>query len=127
MDNLQKYHKKSDDKIFSSHLIGDPNGFHAIISNYGAKLISLFVPDAHGQLADVVAGYDTIEEYLKGCPYYGAICGRYANRIAYGKFSLGMKNTNWIPTFHPICCTGAVRAFNPMYGRGQNKLKKSQR
>ncbi|HQX44932.1 MAG: galactose mutarotase [Saprospiraceae bacterium] len=91
MDNLQKYHKKSDDKIFSSHLIGDPNGFHAIISNYGAKLISLFVPDAHGQLADVVAGYDTIEEYLKGCPYYGAICGRYANRIAYGKFSLGMK------------------------------------
>jgi len=92
LHNLQKYHKNSEGKILSAHLIGDPHGFHAIITNYGAKLIELMVPDVSGQLTDVVAGYDNIEEYLSGCPYYGAICGRYANRIANGKFSLGQLN-----------------------------------
>ncbi len=55
---------------------------------YGAIVLSLEVPDRHGQNADVVLGYNTLAEYLAATPYFGAIVGRYGNRIAHGKFSI---------------------------------------
>lgn len=55
---------------------------------YGGVIQSLLVPDASGQPADVVLGYDTLEEYLANPFYFGAIIGRYGNRIAYGRFTL---------------------------------------
>uniref|UniRef100_A0A5B7BLG2 Aldose 1-epimerase n=1 Tax=Davidia involucrata TaxID=16924 RepID=A0A5B7BLG2_DAVIN len=59
------------------------------ITNYGATITSLFVPDKHGNLADVVLGFDSMEPYLKGAaPYFGCIVGRVANRIKDGKFAL---------------------------------------
>lgn len=54
----------------------------------GGQVVSLKVPDAKGNIADVVVGYDTVEEALKGDAYLSAICGRFANRIASGKFEL---------------------------------------
>ncbi|HSL86261.1 MAG TPA: hypothetical protein VK861_04955, partial [Bacteroidales bacterium] len=68
------------------------NGMFAQVTNYGAIIVSLFVPDRMGSIADVVQGYDTIYDYINGNgPYMGAICGRCANRIAKGKFSLSGK------------------------------------
>ena len=65
------------------------NGVEAQLTNYGARLVSLKVPDRHGKAADVVLGFDTPEEYETQInPYFGAIVGRYANRIAHGRFSL---------------------------------------
>lgn len=59
------------------------------ITNYGAKIVSLMVPDRSGKLTDVVTGHNSIDEYLVSEePYFGAICGRYGNRIASGKFTL---------------------------------------
>ena len=58
------------------------------ISDLGAAIISIMMPDAAGILADVVLGYDTAEEYLAGGAYFGAMVGRYANRIENGVFSL---------------------------------------
>ena len=53
------------------------------ITNYGAKIVSLMVPDRSGKLTDVVTGHNSIDEYLVSEePYFGAICGRYGNRIA---------------------------------------------
>lgn len=63
-------------------------GLKAKITNYGAKLVSLEVPDKNGQLADVILGYETLDQYLKGDQFFGATVGRYANRIAKGKFTL---------------------------------------
>jgi len=63
-------------------------GLKAKITNYGAKLVSLEVPDKNGQLADVILGYETLDQYIKGDQYFGATVGRYANRIAKGKFTL---------------------------------------
>ncbi|XP_044965070.1 galactose mutarotase [Hordeum vulgare subsp. vulgare] len=61
----------------------------ANIANWGATITSLLVPDAQGDLADVVLGFDTLEPYLKGmAPYFGCIVGRVANRIKDGKFDL---------------------------------------
>jgi len=64
------------------------NGLKAKITNYGGIVTSLLVPDRNGQLSDVVLGYDKFDDYLKSSPYFGAIVGRYGNRIAGGKFSL---------------------------------------
>jgi aldose 1-epimerase len=62
------------------------NGMVAQITNFGAKIVSIYVPDHNGDFADIVLGYESIEGYIKGNPYFGAICGRYANRIANGRF-----------------------------------------
>jgi aldose 1-epimerase len=68
------------------------NGLVAQITNYGAIIVSIFVPDKKGNFADIVQGYDSIGEYINGNdPYMGAIVGRSANRIAKGKFSLDGK------------------------------------
>jgi aldose 1-epimerase len=63
-------------------------GTEAAILNLGATLQSLRVADANGQLDDVVLGFDTAEHYLRGREYFGATVGRYANRIANGRFRL---------------------------------------
>lgn len=59
------------------------------VTNYGATITSLYVPDKHGKVADVVLGFDSIEAYVKdNAPYFGCIVGRVANRIKEGKFHL---------------------------------------
>lgn len=58
------------------------------ITNFGGKVMSLWVPDRNGNLGDVVLGYDSAEHYVKGNLYFGALIGRYGNRIAKGKFSI---------------------------------------
>ena len=55
---------------------------------YGARLTALHLPDARGRLADVVLGFDTLEQYQASDAYMGATCGRYANRIRHGTFPL---------------------------------------
>ena len=72
-------------------LRGD-NGFEARIIAYGAALQSLFVPDRAGRLADVVLGRDDLEGYLAVRRFLGATVGRYANRIANGRFELDGKH-----------------------------------
>ena len=64
------------------------NGLRARITEYGAILVSLEVPDRDGKLADVTHGYDTLEGWLTNTSYFGATVGRFANRIAHGKFTL---------------------------------------
>ena len=60
----------------------------AAITNYGGIVVSLKTPDRAGKIADVVLGYDSLDGYLKATPYFGALVGRYGNRIANGKFTL---------------------------------------
>ena len=61
----------------------------AAVTNYGARLVSLIVPDKTGNPTDVVVGYDNINNYLhQPDTYFGAIVGRYGNRIAKGHFKL---------------------------------------
>lgn len=61
-----------------------------VVTNFGARVMKLLAPDKSGKMADIVLGYNTLEEYLdnKGERYFGAVCGRYANRIAKGQFEI---------------------------------------
>ncbi len=64
------------------------NGISLSFTSHGGRITSLRVPDTRGELEDVVIGYDTVDESLRGDLYFGALCGRYANRIYRGKFSI---------------------------------------
>jgi len=65
------------------------NGLITQITNYGAIIVSIYIPDRNGTMVDIVQGYDSVHEYINGNgPYLGALCGRCANRIARGKFTL---------------------------------------
>jgi aldose 1-epimerase len=64
------------------------HGIEARIMTYGATIVSLKTPDRYGQLKNIVLGFDNLDGYLAGVPYYGATVGRYANRIAKGQFTL---------------------------------------
>ena len=68
--------------------IASPGGLRAAVTPLGARLVQLWVPDRHGNLGDVVLGHDRVEDYLRHPTYFGATCGRYANRIAGGRFAL---------------------------------------
>jgi len=70
------------------YTLANAGGMEVKITNYGATLVSLVVPDRDGKPADVVLGYDRLEDYIAGKYYFGCIAGRYANRIAGGKFTL---------------------------------------
>ena len=63
-------------------------GLRARIMTYGAIVVSLEVPDRDGNIADITLGYDSLAGYLETTPYFGAVVGRYGNRIAKGRFTL---------------------------------------
>jgi aldose 1-epimerase len=67
------------------------HGIEARVMTYGAALVSVKTPDRAGHLENIVLGFDTLAPYLAGVPYFGATVGRYANRIANGRFSLDGK------------------------------------
>ena len=70
------------------YVLANKGGMEAVITNFGATLVSLKAPDNKGKLADVVLGYDTLAGYETDKAYLGATVGRYGNRIAHGKFAL---------------------------------------
>lgn len=75
----------------SLYTLRNANGVEARICNYGGLVISLKVPDRNGNFGDVVLGYDNLADYIKDSPYFGALIGRYGNRIAKGHFTLDGK------------------------------------
>jgi len=71
-----------------SYVLTNAQGMKMEVTNFGGRIVSLLVPDRNGKLDDVVLGYDSLKQYLTGNLYFGAMIGRYGNRIAKGKFSL---------------------------------------
>lgn len=82
------------------------------ILTYGAILNSLLVPGKNGAPVDVVLGFDTLEEYLSDTQHIGAIVGRYANRIAAGRFSLDNKEYTLAVNNGPNHLHGGIRGFS---------------
>jgi aldose 1-epimerase len=77
-----------DEGSVEKYTLTNANGVEVSILNYGAIIQSILVPDRDGNLGNVVLGFDNIEDYVEKSPYFGAIVGRYANRIANGTFAL---------------------------------------
>ncbi len=94
-------------------------GMEVRAMNYGGIIVSLRLPDKKGVLADVVLGFDTLDAYLNNTPYFGAIIGRYANRIANGKFALDgveyrLARNNGMNSLH-----GGLKGFDNVLWRAE--------
>ncbi|RZF60036.1 aldose epimerase family protein [Sphingobacterium corticibacterium] len=83
--NFQRVINGQETDLFT---LRNKSGAEICITNYGGRIVSLLVPDRDGQLQDVVLGFDNIQEYVDKPSSFGATVGRFANRIAYGKFVL---------------------------------------
>jgi len=81
-----------DGQAVQLYTLRNSSGAEASIINYGGIVVSLLVPDRSGKLVDVVEGCDNLESYRKCTFYFGALIGRYGNRIAKGRFTLDGKN-----------------------------------
>lgn len=77
-----------DGEPVTQYHLSNANGIAVSLINYGAIVTAVHVPDRNGELENITLGFDTLDGYLERHPYFGAICGRYANRIADGKFTL---------------------------------------
>lgn len=86
--DVKAFGETPDGKQVRLYSLCNARGLKAEIMTYGAIVVSLQTPDRKGQMADVVLGYDNLQSYIKTSPYFGAIVGRYGNRIAKGKFAI---------------------------------------
>ncbi|MDR2146360.1 MAG: galactose mutarotase [Tannerella sp.] len=103
-----------DGKETTLRTIKNEKGVEIAVTNYGAKVVSLITPDRDGKMVDVVTGHASITEYLKSEePYFGAICGRYGNRIAKGQFTLdGIVYDKLARNNGPNNLHGGIKGFN---------------
>ncbi len=103
---------RAGDRTASLFTLKNSGGMVARITNYGTILTELHVPDKAGKTADVVLGFDTLEPYLKGHPFFGAIAGRVANRIARGRFTLDGKEYALAVNNGPNHLHGGIKGFD---------------
>ena len=110
---VDAFKKVVDDKKTSLYFLTNKNDCELTITNYGAKIVSLMVPNKLGELVDVVTGHGSIDTYLTSEePYFGAVCGRVANRIANGKFTLDGKSYSLAVNNGPNSLHGGIKGFN---------------
>ena len=88
------------------------HGMEIRATNYGGIVVSLRVPDKKGNLDDIALGFDDLKGYLANTPYFGAIIGRYGNRIANGKFTLDGKEYSLARNNGPNSIHGGLKGFN---------------
>jgi aldose 1-epimerase len=94
------------------YTVTNKNGVEMKITNYGGIITSLKTPDKNGVLEDIVLGYDSLAGYLKESPFFGAIVGRYGNRIAKGKFKLDGKEYTLALNNGPNSLHGGPKGFD---------------
>jgi len=84
----QPFGKTEDGRSVDLYTLTNKSGMEVAITNFGGIVVALKVPDRNGKLDDVVLGYDNLDGYTSNTAYFGAIIGRYGNRIAHGEFAL---------------------------------------
>lgn len=108
----REFGKTSAGETVDLFTLKNSKGMEAAIASFGATLVSLKTPDRSGRLADIVLGFDSIDGYLGDHPYFGAIVGRYANRIANARFTLGGKEYKLAANNGPNALHGGIKGFS---------------
>lgn len=108
------------------YTLTNANGMTVKITNYGGIVTSLQVPDKNGQLGDVVLGFDSLDKYLEGHPYFGALIGRYGNRIAKGKFTLNGTEYNLATNNDENHLHGGIKGFDKVIWNGEIVKKETE-
>jgi aldose 1-epimerase len=110
--NKQPFGKTKSGETVDLYTLANAKGMEVTITNYGATVVSLKVPDRSGRAADVVLGFDNIDGYMKDPPYFGAIVGRYGNRIAKGRFTLNGREYKLAQNNGENALHGGLRGFD---------------
>lgn len=112
------------------YTLTNANGMQVKVLNYGGIIQSVIVPDKSGKMGDVVLGFDSLDQYIKQSPYFGAIIGRFGNRIAKGTFTLNDSTYHLFINDGPNSLHGGKVGFDkriwqvtPEAGDSSQKLK----
>jgi aldose 1-epimerase len=109
---IRRFGTAPDGAPISSYTLKNANGMEVKIINYGGIIQSLKVPDKNGKIGDVALGYDTLGGYVTNSPYFGALIGRYGNRIAKGHFTLDGVTYTLAINNPPNSLHGGVQGFD---------------
>ncbi len=127
LPKAEPYGKTADGAPVEVFTLTNKHGIKLRAMSYGAIVLSLETPDRDGKSADIVLGYNSLGEYVKDTPYFGAVVGRYGNRIANGKFSLDGKDYTLATNNDPggIKCSlhGGLKGFDKVVWRGEALTK----
>jgi aldose 1-epimerase len=108
----EAFGKTPDGSPVDVYTLTNSHGLEARVMNFGGILLSLRVPDRNGKLDDIVLGFDSLEPYFTNDPHLGSIIGRYANRIANGKFTLDGVEYTLPKNNGPNTLHGGVKGFD---------------
>lgn len=112
LPDVNAFKDSVDGKATALYVLKNKNNAQVAITNYGARVVSLLTPDKKGVLTDVVDGYDSIGKYVhQPETFFGAIVGRYGNRIAKGAFKLGGKQYTLFKNNGPNSLHGGKKGF----------------
>ncbi len=110
----------SSQRVFT---LANTNGMEVRVAEYGATVLSIRVPDRDGLIDDVTLGFDRVEDYTTHGGHFGAVVGRYANRIANGQFTLDGRSYQLARNNGPNHLHGGVRGFDKMYWSGERSIR----
>lgn len=122
----ENFRKRIDGQEVTLFNLENKNGFVCQITNYGARIVSFVVPINDDLGVDVVLGYDSIDEYLKDDFYLGVIAGRYANRIAKGRFALDGKDYSLFINNGPNTLHGGQKGFDKVVWNSRPFLNENE-
>jgi aldose 1-epimerase len=111
-----------DGKAVKLYTITSSQGLVLKATNYGAIITELHVPDAKGEMADIVQGFDTLDEYVKSSPYFGATIGRVVNRIKNAKFQFEGKNYTLAANDPPNHLHGGKKGWDKVVWNADTQL-----
>jgi aldose 1-epimerase len=116
----ESFGKTPDGQEVDLYTLTNPDGLRARITNYGAILVSLEVPDRDGKLADITLGYDKLDGYLTRHPYFGSTVGRYANRIGGASFKLDDVEYRLAANNGPNHLHGGIKGFDKVVWKAED-------
>lgn len=108
----QPFGKTADGTAVERYTLKNQHGMEVDVITYGAIVQRIVVPDRTGKASDVALGFDTLDGYLKEHPYFGAIVGRYGNRIAHARFTLNGKTYQLAANNGPNSLHGGLKGFD---------------
>jgi aldose 1-epimerase len=110
--NKVYYGEIGNDSVYA-YTLKNKEGLKAVITNYGGTILELWTPDKSGKSGNVVLGYDSLSGYLqKANPFFGALIGRYANRLSKGTFTIDGKTYTLALNDHGNTLHGGLKGFD---------------
>jgi len=117
--DVKPFGKTADGQEVKVHTLTNTKGLRVRLIDYGATLISVEAPDRHGKNANITLGFPSLEGYLQRHPFFGSTVGRYANRIAGGKFTLDGKTYTLATNNGPNHLHGGNNGFDAVLWKSE--------